>query len=268
VVAHRARVTLAAVALASRAQLTGGNRAVGHSARRRAGLPASAAIVSLHRSRVHGTCPAARSPGPGHPLRARRRHMRVPARAVRGAQQVATAAGERTEKTGPPEAVGASSEPSQKCSANGRSGNARASSRRSDSGWASGICACAAVVADLRMGCQTHGVSPSLEGGLPDPGDLTAEARGLAGYGVLRLRADNPGPLTAVGHKRVDRGPQSGLCRGPRPPDRLPHTATPHGDRRARRPRRHRAHSRPRRPRRSRRSSARARSGAACGGSW
>jgi glyoxylase-like metal-dependent hydrolase (beta-lactamase superfamily II) len=54
-------------------------------------------------------------------------------------------------------------------------------------------------VADLRMGCQTHGVSHSLEGGLPDPGDLAAEARGLAGHGVLRLRADNPGPLTLSG---------------------------------------------------------------------
>jgi glyoxylase-like metal-dependent hydrolase (beta-lactamase superfamily II) len=54
-------------------------------------------------------------------------------------------------------------------------------------------------VADLRMGCQTHGVSHSLEGGLPDSGDLAAEARRLAGHGVLRLRADNPGPLTLSG---------------------------------------------------------------------
>lgn len=49
------------------------------------------------------------------------------------------------------------------------------------------------------MGCQTHGVSQSLEGGLPDSGDLAAEARGLVGHGVLRLRADNPGPLTLSG---------------------------------------------------------------------
>jgi glyoxylase-like metal-dependent hydrolase (beta-lactamase superfamily II) len=36
------------------------------------------------------------------------------------------------------------------------------------------------------VGCQTHGVSPSLE-------------RDLFDYGVLRLRADNPGPLTLSG---------------------------------------------------------------------
>jgi glyoxylase-like metal-dependent hydrolase (beta-lactamase superfamily II) len=49
------------------------------------------------------------------------------------------------------------------------------------------------------MGCQTHDVSQSLEGGLPDSGDLAAETRGLAGHGVLRLRADNPSPLTLSG---------------------------------------------------------------------
>jgi glyoxylase-like metal-dependent hydrolase (beta-lactamase superfamily II) len=51
-------------------------------------------------------------------------------------------------------------------------------------------------VVDLRMGCQTHGVSPSLEGASPDP---AVEARRLAEHGVLRLRADNPGPLTLSG---------------------------------------------------------------------
>ena len=56
------------------------------------------------------------------------------------AQQVRDAAGERTVKTGPPATVGGSCEPSQKRSANGRSGSARASSRRSGSGWASTGC--------------------------------------------------------------------------------------------------------------------------------
>jgi glyoxylase-like metal-dependent hydrolase (beta-lactamase superfamily II) len=51
-------------------------------------------------------------------------------------------------------------------------------------------------VVDLRMGCQTHGVSPSLEGASPDP---AVEARRLAEHGVLRLRADNPSPLTLSG---------------------------------------------------------------------
>jgi glyoxylase-like metal-dependent hydrolase (beta-lactamase superfamily II) len=48
----------------------------------------------------------------------------------------------------------------------------------------------------LCVGCQTHGVPPSLEG---DPLDPVLEARRLAEHGVLRLRADNPGPLTLSG---------------------------------------------------------------------
>jgi glyoxylase-like metal-dependent hydrolase (beta-lactamase superfamily II) len=51
-------------------------------------------------------------------------------------------------------------------------------------------------VVDLCLGCQTHDVSPSLEG---DPRDPVIEARRLAAHGVLRLRADNPGPLTLSG---------------------------------------------------------------------
>jgi glyoxylase-like metal-dependent hydrolase (beta-lactamase superfamily II) len=51
-------------------------------------------------------------------------------------------------------------------------------------------------VIDLRVGCQTHGVSPSLEGASPDS---AVEARRLAEHGVVRLRADNPGPLTLSG---------------------------------------------------------------------
>ncbi len=39
-------------------------------------------------------------------------------------------------------------------------------------------------------------MAPSLEGASPDP---TVDARRLAGHGVLRLRADNPGPLTLSG---------------------------------------------------------------------
>ncbi len=62
------------------------------------------------------------------------------------------------------------------------------------------------VVGDLREGCQTHGVPPSLEGDPPDPDldpdsdpDSDSEARRLAEHGVLRLRAENPGPLTLSG---------------------------------------------------------------------
>jgi glyoxylase-like metal-dependent hydrolase (beta-lactamase superfamily II) len=39
-------------------------------------------------------------------------------------------------------------------------------------------------------------VAPSLEGASPDP---TVDARRLAEHGVVRLRADNPGPLTLSG---------------------------------------------------------------------
>lgn len=69
------------------------------------------------------------------------------------------------------------------------------------------------------MGCQTHGVPPSLEGDPLDPDsefgagaddgpdadpepDVNLdpdEARRLAEHAVLRLRADNPGPLTLSG---------------------------------------------------------------------
>jgi glyoxylase-like metal-dependent hydrolase (beta-lactamase superfamily II) len=48
-------------------------------------------------------------------------------------------------------------------------------------------------VDDLGIGCQTHGVSPSLEG------DPLVEARRLAERDVVRLRAENPGPLTLSG---------------------------------------------------------------------
>jgi glyoxylase-like metal-dependent hydrolase (beta-lactamase superfamily II) len=48
-------------------------------------------------------------------------------------------------------------------------------------------------VDDLGIGCQTHGVSPSLEG------EPLVEARGLAERNVVRLRAENPGPLTLSG---------------------------------------------------------------------
>jgi glyoxylase-like metal-dependent hydrolase (beta-lactamase superfamily II) len=46
------------------------------------------------------------------------------------------------------------------------------------------------------MGCQTHSVPPSLERDARDPDD---EARRLAEHGVVRLRAENPGPLTLSG---------------------------------------------------------------------
>jgi len=101
-------------------------------------------------------------------------------------------------KTGPPGVVGASSEPSQKRSANGRSGSADASSRRSGSGWAKGTLTPAWVVRDRKKGCQTHGVPPSLERDASDP-DPVVEARRLAEHGVLRLRAENPSPLTLSG---------------------------------------------------------------------
>jgi glyoxylase-like metal-dependent hydrolase (beta-lactamase superfamily II) len=48
-------------------------------------------------------------------------------------------------------------------------------------------------VDDLGIGCQTHGVSPSLEG------EPLVEARRLAERDVVRLRAENPGPLTLSG---------------------------------------------------------------------
>jgi glyoxylase-like metal-dependent hydrolase (beta-lactamase superfamily II) len=48
-------------------------------------------------------------------------------------------------------------------------------------------------VDDLGIGCQTHGVSPSLEG------EPVVEARRLAKRDVVRLRAENPGPLTLSG---------------------------------------------------------------------
>jgi glyoxylase-like metal-dependent hydrolase (beta-lactamase superfamily II) len=48
-------------------------------------------------------------------------------------------------------------------------------------------------VDDLGIGCQTHGVSPSLEG------EPIVEARRLAERDVVRLRAENPGPLTLSG---------------------------------------------------------------------
>lgn len=49
---------------------------------------------------------------------------------------------------------------------------------------------------DLCVGCQTHGVSLSLEPAQPDP---DVEPRRLAEHGVVHLRADNPGPLTLSG---------------------------------------------------------------------
>jgi glyoxylase-like metal-dependent hydrolase (beta-lactamase superfamily II) len=48
-------------------------------------------------------------------------------------------------------------------------------------------------VDDLGIGCQTHGVSPSLEG------DPVVEGPRLAEREVVRLRAENPGPLTLSG---------------------------------------------------------------------
>jgi glyoxylase-like metal-dependent hydrolase (beta-lactamase superfamily II) len=70
--------------------------------------------------------------------------------------------------------------------------------------------ACVNVVDGLLgVGCQTHGVPPSLEPPPPDPACGSAsgkslganpdEARRLTERGVSRLRADNPGPLTLSG---------------------------------------------------------------------
>jgi glyoxylase-like metal-dependent hydrolase (beta-lactamase superfamily II) len=47
-----------------------------------------------------------------------------------------------------------------------------------------------------REDCQTHSVPPSLERDARDP---AVEARRLAEHGVVRLRADNPSPLTLSG---------------------------------------------------------------------
>jgi glyoxylase-like metal-dependent hydrolase (beta-lactamase superfamily II) len=52
------------------------------------------------------------------------------------------------------------------------------------------------VVCDLGVGCQTHSVPPSLERDARDP---AVEARRLAEHGVMRLRAENPSPLTLSG---------------------------------------------------------------------
>jgi glyoxylase-like metal-dependent hydrolase (beta-lactamase superfamily II) len=51
-------------------------------------------------------------------------------------------------------------------------------------------------VYDRREDCQTHSVPPSLERDARDP---AVEARRLAEHGVVRLRADNPSPLTLSG---------------------------------------------------------------------
>jgi glyoxylase-like metal-dependent hydrolase (beta-lactamase superfamily II) len=52
------------------------------------------------------------------------------------------------------------------------------------------------VVCDLKKGCQTHCVPPSLERDARDP---AVEARRLAEHGVVRLRAENSSPLTLSG---------------------------------------------------------------------
>ncbi len=52
------------------------------------------------------------------------------------------------------------------------------------------------VVCDRKKGCQTHSVPPSLERDARDP---AVEARRLAEHGVVRLRAENPSPLTLSG---------------------------------------------------------------------
>jgi glyoxylase-like metal-dependent hydrolase (beta-lactamase superfamily II) len=51
-----------------------------------------------------------------------------------------------------------------------------------------------AVEVDLLVGCQTHPVSSSLE-----PTRSAPEAELLAAHAILRLRAENPGPLTLSG---------------------------------------------------------------------
>lgn len=77
------------------------------------------------------------------------------------------------------------------------------------------------------MGCQTHDVSPSLEGDSRDPEsaslDPAVEARRLAEHGVLRLRADNPGPLTLSGTNTwiVGRDPAYVVDPGPALPEHL-----------------------------------------------
>ena len=56
------------------------------------------------------------------------------------------------------------------------------------------------IVCVLGTGCQTHGVPSSLERDAErDARDPDDEARRLAEYDILRLRADNPGPLTLSG---------------------------------------------------------------------
>jgi glyoxylase-like metal-dependent hydrolase (beta-lactamase superfamily II) len=58
------------------------------------------------------------------------------------------------------------------------------------------VLVCVWVVCDRKKGCQTHNVPPSLERDARDP---AVEARQLAEHGVVRLRAENPSPLTLSG---------------------------------------------------------------------
>jgi glyoxylase-like metal-dependent hydrolase (beta-lactamase superfamily II) len=73
------------------------------------------------------------------------------------------------------------------------------------------------MICDRREDCETHGVSPSLEGDSSEPESA------LGDHDILRLRADNPGPLTLSGTNTwiVGRDPAYVIDPGPALVDHL-----------------------------------------------
>ena len=196
-VAHRARVALAAVAGDPRAQLAGGDpRRAPQAAGSHRGQREPQARFAVDRGCLE------RVQQPDHTVEVVHFELARGVRAAEaklsgGAQQVGDG-GRGADREDGAFGRGRWQAPSRPKSAarTGAPGVRVASSRRSGSGRASGIYVYVAVGVDLRVGCQTHSVSSSLEGASPDP---AVEARLLAEHGVVRLRADNPGPLTLSG---------------------------------------------------------------------